>query len=132
MSSLVEAMNREKLVTGSFTSQLEAQNALDKIQAVGSKSGGARASVQEQHMQNVNQACAALRGLGQTITDISHTDKKKMPAGMTRSVIHHKSGAHKLKTVVKTKFNTEGRDHDKVFLTSADDGEKEKDKKEKE
>lgn len=85
------------------------------------KDNGPRASVHEQHHGHLNKVMGHLRELGHTVTNVQHSTKT--PAGFAKSVIRHKSGTNKLKTVVNTKFNSEGGDHLHKIVTGPDDEE---------
>lgn len=115
MRTLAQLFNRDRFRTVSRVGKVNAAFGKGKAGA------GDRASVEEQHHQNLAQVMGHFRELGHKISDVSHTDKKKLPLGMARSVIKHRSGKHKLRTVVRTQFNTEGGDHNKTIETGPDE-----------
>lgn len=79
---------------------------------------GSRPGVMEQHSHYLQAAMAHLRGLGHAVNNVIHSTKS--PTGYAKSTILHKSGKNKFKTHVRTKFNSEGGDHDNLITTEPD------------
>lgn len=77
---------------------------------------GGRASLQESHVQHVADTAKHLRELGHTVTRIEHSTHN--PIGHVKSVVYHRSGPNRFTTIVRSRFNTEGKNHDFSLLTS--------------